>query len=254
VKDSLPGKKVNASEAPQVFVSRQPAELMLLRGEPKYAPVVFEKQLMWVSNTESDVFRMGRTGSIYFLISGRWFSAPDFAGPWTFATQTTDGTLTKLPIGGAPAPPPAQSSGRRGGRRLKERIVENKKDEMQGYMERAVALIHKYVPPDAALIQKAKDAGRMQVQPAQAGAVRAGFKDFVQAGDAMGIDLDVKALLLSALTISTYLEKKEEAVTLDVRFGALADSTGHAARTTLEAKEKNIRVVVENTGHRPIAR
>jgi hypothetical protein len=125
---------------------------------------------------------------------------------------------------------------------------------MQEYMEQAVALIHKYAPPDPALIQKAKDAGRMQVQPGQAGMVRAAFKDFVQPADALTIDVDAKALLLSALTISTYLEKKEEAVTLDVRFGTLADGTGYAARTTLDAKEKNIRVVVENTGHRPLAR
>jgi hypothetical protein len=165
-----------------------------------------------------------------------------------------DGTLAKTPIGAAPAAQAPQSSGRRGGGRAKERIVENKKDDMQEYMERAVALIHKYVPPDAALIQTAKDAGRMQVQPVQAGTVRAGFKDFVQPGDAMAIDVDVKALLLSAVTVSTYLDKKEEAVTLDVRFGALADGTGYSARTTLESAEKNIRVVIENTGHRPIAR
>ena len=125
---------------------------------------------------------------------------------------------------------------------------------MQEYMERAVALIHKYVPPDAALIQKAKDAGRMQVQPVQAGTVRAEFKDFVQPADAMGIDVDVKALLLSAVTVATYLDKKEEAVTLDVRFGALADGTGYTARTTLDAKAKNIRVVLENSGHRPLVR
>jgi hypothetical protein len=165
-----------------------------------------------------------------------------------------DGKLTKTPIGAAPAPQPAQSSGRRGGGRVKERIVENKKDEMQEYMERAVALIHKYVPPDAAIIQKAKDAGRMQVQPVQAGTVRAEFKDFVQPADAMGIDVDVKALLLSAVTVATYLDKKEEAVTLDVRFGTLADGTGYAARTTLDAKAKNIRVVLENSGHRPLVR
>jgi hypothetical protein len=70
----------------------------------------------------------------------------------------------------------------------------------------------------------------------------------------MGIDVDVKALLLSALTVSTYLDKKDEAVTLDVRFGAMGDGTGYAARTTLEAKAKNIRVVLENSGHRPLAR
>ena len=164
-----------------------------------------------------------------------------------------DGKLTKTPIGAAPAPQTQQPSGRRGGGRVKERVVENKKDEMQEYMEQAVALIHKYVPPDAALIQKAKDAGRMQVQPVQ-GIVRAEFKDFVQPADAMAIDVDAKALLLSALTVSTYLDKKEDAVTLDVRFGSLADGTGYSARTTFEAKAKNIRVVLENSGHRPLAK
>jgi hypothetical protein len=115
-------------------------------------------------------------------------------------------------------------------------------------------LIGTILPPDAALIQQAKDAGRMQVQPVQPATVRAASTDFVQPSDVMGVEVDVKALLLSALTVSTYLDKKDEVVTLDVRFGALVDGTGYAARTTLEAKAKNIRVVLENSGHRPLAR
>jgi len=68
-----------------------------------------------------------------------------------------DGKLTKIPIG---EPQPEAAKGGRGGRggRVKEKIVENKKDEMQDYMERAVTLIHTYVPPSPAQIQKAKDA------------------------------------------------------------------------------------------------
>ena len=42
--------------------------------------------LLWVRNTEADVFRLGRAGPVYFLVAGRWFSAPGFNGPWTFAT------------------------------------------------------------------------------------------------------------------------------------------------------------------------
>ena len=53
-----------------------------------------------------------------------------------------DGTLTKVPMGSAPAAPPPEPAGRRGGR-VKERVVENKKDEMKEYMEQAAALIHK---------------------------------------------------------------------------------------------------------------
>ena len=164
-----------------------------------------------------------------------------------------DGTLVKVPLGPAPAPaPPPQASGRRGGR-VKTRVIENKKEEMQEYMQQALALIHKYVPPDAALVQKAKDAGLMKVGQAQPGIVRAEFSDFVQPADSMKIDVDAKALLLSAVTVATYLEKAEDAVTLDVRFASLADGTGYAARTTLNATAKNIQVVVENTGHRPMA-
>jgi len=54
--------------------------------------------LFWVSNTESDVFRLGKTGSIYYLVAGRWFSAPDFTGPWTFATPSLPPDFKKIPL------------------------------------------------------------------------------------------------------------------------------------------------------------
>ena len=98
VKASLPGKKVSASQAPKVFVSLQPAELILLRGEPNYVTVEGAAPLLWVSNTESDVFRMGPKGAVYYLVAGRWFSAPDFTGPWTFATPTLPADFKKIPL------------------------------------------------------------------------------------------------------------------------------------------------------------
>jgi hypothetical protein len=41
---------------------------------------------------------MGKGGSLYYLVSGRWFSAPDFAGPWTFATPTLPPEFKKIPL------------------------------------------------------------------------------------------------------------------------------------------------------------
>ena len=64
---------------------------------------------------------------------------------------------------------------------------------------------------------------------------------------------DAAALQLGAINVATYLDKPEEAVTLDVRFSTLTDGTSYTAQTTLDAKAKNIRVVVENSGHRPLA-
>ena len=85
VKANLPGTPVK--RAPTVYFSTEPAELILLDGEPKYVPVP-GTGLLWISNTESDLFRMGREGPIYYLVSGRWFRAPNLNGHWTFATPT----------------------------------------------------------------------------------------------------------------------------------------------------------------------
>ena len=163
-----------------------------------------------------------------------------------------DGKLTKLPIG-EPQPQAEQGGGGRRGGGLKGKIVENKKDEMKDYMERAANLIHMYVPPAPALIQQAKDKGNMLLRPQPQGMMRVEFPNFVQANDLMAIDVDAKAARLSALTVATYLDKPEDAVTLGVRFGSLADGTSYNAQVALEAKAKNIRVVVENSGHRPLA-
>ena len=98
VKSSLPGQRVNASQVPRVFVSFEPAELILLRGEPNYLAVQGATPLLWVSNTDSDVFRMSLTGAVYFLVAGRWFSAPDFTGPWTFATPELPAVFKQIPL------------------------------------------------------------------------------------------------------------------------------------------------------------
>ena len=164
-----------------------------------------------------------------------------------------DGKLTKLPMGEPPPQAASGGGGRRGGR-VKERVVENKKGEMQEYMEKAATLIHQYVPPSPERIQKAKDAGNVKLLPQPDGKARVELRNFVQPSDVLAIDVDSTAATLTALSVATYLEKKEDAVTLAVGFGTLADATNYVARTTLEATAKNIRVVVENSGHHPLAR
>jgi hypothetical protein len=97
VKANLPGKAVKASAVPKVLVSTQPAELIPSSGRAQL-PAGERTTLLWVSNTDSDVFRLGKTGPIYYLVAGRWFSAPDFTGPWTFATQNLPPDFKKIPL------------------------------------------------------------------------------------------------------------------------------------------------------------
>ncbi len=43
-------------------------------------------------------------------------------------------------------------------------------------------------------------------------------------------------------------------MTLAVQMNTLPDGALYAGQTTLDAKAKNIRVVIQNSGHRPVAR
>jgi len=164
-----------------------------------------------------------------------------------------DGKVQKVAIGEPAAAPQESGRGGRGGR-VRERVVENKKDEMQEYMAQAVELVHKYVPPAPAQIQAAKDAGRVTVQPQAAGRVRLEIAQYLQPGDKLTFDVDTASSRLLGLGVDTYLEKPEDKVTLAVQMGALPDGATFAAQTTFEAQAKSISVVIQNTGHRIVAR
>jgi hypothetical protein len=164
-----------------------------------------------------------------------------------------DGTLQKVAIGTpAPAQQPPAGGGRRG--RVKAKVVENKKDEMKEYMERAAALVQQYVPPNPADIQRAKDAGKVTANPASAGLVRLEFPDYLKPGDRLSIDVDAAANQLRGLTVASYLDHVEDAVALAVQLGTLADGTSYTAQTTLDAAAKKIHVVIQNAGHHPLGR
>ena len=69
--------------APRVLTATVPTELIAIDGQPRYAPLVGD-ELLYVTNTESDVVRMVSTQALYLLISGRWYTAATPDGPWTF--------------------------------------------------------------------------------------------------------------------------------------------------------------------------
>jgi hypothetical protein len=98
LKDAIPGKKFNDKTKPKVFVSLEPAELILIEGPIAYKPVQGAGQLLWVSNTEADLFRMGQTGDFYFLVAGRWFKSAGLDGPWTFATPSLPEEFKQIPL------------------------------------------------------------------------------------------------------------------------------------------------------------
>src|SRR6185437_3668056 len=81
---------------PHVFFSPLPAELILTRGQPVYAKIPGTK-LMYVSNTDNDVFLDNADKQFYVLISGRWFRGQSLEGPWVFGGNDLPEDFAKIP-------------------------------------------------------------------------------------------------------------------------------------------------------------
>jgi len=82
--------------APEVFYSDKPAEIILFDGQPAYAQIP-NTQLEYATNTSSVVFVYKPTQQFYYLTAGRWFSAADLQGPWTYATPNLPADFAKIP-------------------------------------------------------------------------------------------------------------------------------------------------------------
>ena len=75
-----------------------PAELLATDGEPQYTPIK-DTNLLYVSNTENNIFMDTATQEYYALISGRWFKTKSLAeGPWTYvAPNQLPADFAKIP-------------------------------------------------------------------------------------------------------------------------------------------------------------
>jgi hypothetical protein len=154
-----------------------------------------------------------------------------------------DGVLQKVEV--SESPEPEKKRGLRG------RIAERKKEELTDYMKSAVALVKTYVPPSPAKIQAAKDAGNVAIQVLDPGKrVRLDFRNYEKTGDNLGVEVDLTTNRPLGVKVSTYIDDASDAVTLDVRMGQLNEGTTYPAEITLEAKAKNLKVAVTNSGYR----
>jgi hypothetical protein len=156
-----------------------------------------------------------------------------------------DGKVQKQQIS---APAQQQSPGG-----LKGKVAAKKKEEISEYMKQAVELVHSYVPPAAERIQAARDSDKLSFSPMGQSAVQLNFKDFMKPGDSMSLKVDKGKYALQSVSVKSYMEKKEDAVDLDVSFAALNDGVSYPAQIVLNAPAKKIQVVVQNANYQKMA-
>ena len=68
---------------PKIFVANAPSELIIFDGQPQYVPIS-GTNLLYASNTKANVFKNTTDNLTYILISGRWYSAIDMKGQWSY--------------------------------------------------------------------------------------------------------------------------------------------------------------------------
>jgi hypothetical protein len=112
LKKVIPPPKEQGAVVPSVYYSTRPSEMIVFDGPPVYAPIP-DTQLVYATNTDSPVFVYSATKQVYFLTAGRWFSAPNIYGPWTFATPNLPPDFAQIPpsspVGGVLASVPGTS-------------------------------------------------------------------------------------------------------------------------------------------------
>ena len=70
-------------QASSIIVTTEPAELVCTEGAPQYVPLE-GGDVLFVSNTESDILFEPMEGQHFLLISGRWYKSKDLAGTWRY--------------------------------------------------------------------------------------------------------------------------------------------------------------------------
>ena len=98
--DRLPAETTKKeSSAPEVIVSTEPAELIQTEGEPQFSPVE-DTRLLYVTNTDGNLFINLPDERYYVLLSGRWYSATAMEGPWEFvAGNALPADFSRIPGG-----------------------------------------------------------------------------------------------------------------------------------------------------------
>lgn len=154
-----------------------------------------------------------------------------------------DGELQKTPLG---ATTPQERRGIRG------RILRDKRDETEEYVQRVMQRVVRYLYPSPAslstLFQKAEV---WEGKSETSGTIQVRVKDFVIAGDSLTLYVDAASHKPRKLEVATALD--DDPISVVAEYGDLPDGPTYLARTAVNAAKKQIQIKIENFDYaRPV--
>ena len=156
----------------------------------------------------------------------------------------SSGKVTKVPVG---TPKERDASGG-----VSRKPLARKKADMQDYIERAVSLLHNYVPPNPEQIQFLLENGSAALGQSEAGRSEVRFKNYFQEGDYLVFTYDSTSKILLRVTIASTLGSPKDPVTLEAAFETLPDGVNHLTSATLNASAKKVQVKMRNVMYQKV--
>ncbi len=144
--------------------------------------------------------------------------------------------------------PPQEAAAPSGGR-LKQHVVEKKKDEYKDYVDQIKQLIQQYVPPDKDMLQQAAQQGNVALGPAGGapGQYRLVLTNYVKPGDKMTLLFDKQQKALVSVSIASYLSDPKDAVNVSVTFAGIPGGPNHVASESIDGVSKQLTIVIANS-------
>jgi len=153
-----------------------------------------------------------------------------------------DGKIQKVPVA---APPPEKKKGG-----LRGKVIESKKEEMSDYMKEAVGLVKRYLPPDPARIDAVKAAGKLTLSPQPGNRMQLVFGNYLKPGDSLTIEMNLADNTLVQAGVVSTMDSDKAPVSMTVKYGKLDNGAVYQEQSVLDAKGKEMKVTIQNSGYR----
>jgi len=146
--------------------------------------------------------------------------------------------------------PPADALAPKGGR-MKQHIVEKKKEEYKDYAEQMKTLAQQYVPPDKDKLQQAYEQGNITLGPVAGNPndLQLVIHNYVKPNDSMTLVFDKAQKELVQIQIASYMDDPKDAMNLTVKFDRLTDGTNHVSGIFIDGVSKQLSIATQNSDY-----
>lgn len=210
------------SQAPDPNLAR---EVRAVRVEAARSMVAL-RQYAWTERTE-------------VLVDGKAKSSNDL-----LCRYDAEGKVIKEPMGGTGQAERANTSS--------NRPVVRKKADNQDYIQRAITIIHNYMPPKPEQFDYLVQNGYASLGRPAGGTSELRVTHYFQSTDVVVFTYDTATKTMLKASVAANLGTPKDPVTMDIVFEKLPDRTNHVATATLNAKAKKVQVITRNMNYQKL--